>query len=149
MGFRDLFKSDRKKRADKAAEQIYARLIAGKKLEISASMAQDADVALAIMALRKKYPEAVVTMLQSKSMILSAGNAAKARMAQQTWGILDSHGYFPDARLPMESLRDAHAAFAEDRAGLQLDEVVESQRKQDYTDRAIGEVVTDAVKEAI
>lgn len=137
MGFRNFFKSDKQRQADKAADQIYAMLVTGRKLEVPAVLSPDSDVARAIMALKKKYPETVVTMLQSKSMILTAGNAAKARMANQAWNILDAHGYFPDARLPAEMLFDAHRAFALDRSGVELDVAVAEQKKQDYNDRKI------------
>lgn len=142
MGVWNLFKKDeRRKRAETAAAQIYAALCAGAKLEIPQSLSTDDPVAQAILVLRKKYPDAVVTMLQSKTLILSRGNAAKAAMAQQAWQVLDAHGYFPDTRLPPEALFTAHEKFMERSGGTTVEDakrLAEEEARRDTRIEVVG-----------
>ena len=112
MGFFSrIFMSERMRKANLAADQIYGALITGAKLEIPAALHLDDLVTQTLIVLRKRYPDALVSMLQSRSIVLTRGNASKAAMGSQAWHILDAHGYFPAAQLPIEMMIGSHEAF--------------------------------------
>ena len=113
MGLWGLIRNrQRRKQIDAAADQLYAALCrSAGGIEIPQSLNKDDPVAAAVVRLREKYPGVVVSMLQSKSIVLQRGNAAKAAMSNQAWSALDAHGYFPSNDLPLEALFAQHERF--------------------------------------
>lgn len=117
---------ERRKQIEAAADQLYAALCrSAGGIEIPQSLNKDDPSAAAVIRLREKYPSVVVSMLQSKSIVLQRGNATKASMSNQAWNVLDAHGYFPDNQLPPEALFEAHERFMI-RAGVDPSEAVKA-----------------------
>mgnify|MGYP001589351040 FL=1 len=113
MGLWSLIRSvKRRKQIDAAADQLYAALCrSAGGIEIPQSLNKDDPVAAAVVRLREKYPSVVVSMLQSKSIVLQRGSASKASVSNQAWSVLDAHGYFPSNELPLEVLFAQHEHF--------------------------------------
>lgn len=130
-------RSEAKKKAELAADQIYSALMTGAKLEIPADLHKDSPTAQAILVLRKRYADSVVTMLQSKSVVLSRGNAEKNGLSQQSWSYLDGHGYFPATALPPEAFFDAHAEFMATKGGFTPEQAAAEAQKERLDDTRI------------
>ena len=113
MGLWGLIRSvKRRKQIDTAADQLYTALCRSAcGIEIPQSLNKDDPVAAAVVRLREKYPSVVVSMLQSKSIVLQRGSASKASVSNQAWSVLDAHGYFPSNELPLEVLFAQHEHF--------------------------------------
>jgi hypothetical protein len=125
-----------RKRANLAADQIFAQLVARKQLEIPAQFSKDSDVAQALFVLRQKYPQVTVGMLHSRSIVLTLGNVAKTKISGEAWGQLDAHGYFPPNELPFEGLLAAQENFTRS-LGLDPQQVDRQNREQFLADGKI------------
>ena len=144
MGLRDFFRSKfssaYEKRIEAAADQLWQALMLKRTIEIPAIHSTEDDVMNAILRLREKYPLVGVTMLQSKSIVLTREvNASKEAM-----DVLGKANYFPDAALPGPMLFAMHEEFQKYNARIDPKvaemEALEAQRKQDAI--VIGKVGT-------
>ena len=121
-------------RASKAADQWWAALLTGIKVELPASHSTDDLTTQSILILRERHPEVVVT-LQSRTLILSIGKTGP--VSDFAWSQLAKGGYFPDSTLPPEMLFAHHARFMRENAGLDPNTALEEAREADRARHAI------------
>lgn len=84
-------------------------------MEVPASLSTDDLTTQAVLVLRQQHPDVVVTMLQSKGMVLTVkGNSkvgANFKGSDQAWNWLEANGHMPSTELSPEQLLGAHEAF--------------------------------------
>lgn len=112
MGLLSFFKNKANaKRAEAAADQMWQVLVKGCTFEVPAVHSTEYDVTQAVLTLCKKHPEVITKVLQSKSMVLSLGKQAPAKVSELAWQQLNKGGYLPDNQLSPELLFAQHASF--------------------------------------
>jgi hypothetical protein len=99
----------RQKRAEEAADQMWKKLLLGYSFEVGAALSTDDSTTQALLILRKNHPEVIVTMLQSRGIVLTLGKPGT--VSKEAWGQLDKGGYFPDAKVAPEIFFAQHAQF--------------------------------------
>lgn len=121
-------------RASRAADEWWKALVTGVTVEVPAEHSTDDLTTQSILILRERHPQVVMTMLQSRSLVLTLG---KGRVGGGAWAELEKGGYFPDSRVSADEFFGAHAAFMR-RNGLDPEE---AQRKAREEDRARHTIV--------
>lgn len=110
MGLADFFRRKMGHgRASKAADEWWAALRRGVTVEVPFEHSTDDLTTQSILILRERHPDVVVTMLQSRSLVLTVGQRA-TRVGNDAWNILDQYGYFPGKMSP-DGFMATHAAF--------------------------------------
>lgn len=99
----------RNKRISEAADQMYAALKLGNTFEVGASLSTDDDTTRAVLLLRKRHPDVITTMLQTKAIVLTLGR--EASVSEGAWGTLAKAGYFPDPKESTDMFLAQHAKF--------------------------------------
>lgn len=99
----------RNKRISDAADQMWGALKMGNTFEVGATLSTDDDTTRAVLLLRKRHPEVLTTMLQTKALVLTLGRTAT--VSEGAWGTLAKAGYFPDAKESTDMFLAQHAQF--------------------------------------
>lgn len=124
-----------KKRATEAARQMWTALCLGNTFEVPASLSTDDLTTQALLILRKKHPQVLVNMLQSRGIVLTLGRPAA--VASGAWGHLDSAGYFPQADLPPELFFARHAKFMRETASIDPEQAVKKAQVENAKRNAV------------
>lgn len=117
-----------KKRAAEAAAQMWKALCMGNTFEVPAALSTDDLTTQAILILRKKHPEVLVNMLQSKGVVLALGKPAA--VGAGAWGVLSQSGYFPEAHLAPDLFLAMHAKFMRQTARIDPERAVKQAQKE-------------------
>lgn len=123
------------KRIEEAAEQMWKALLSGYTFEVPVGLSTDDPVAQAVLVLRKKHPNVIAKMLQTRGLVLSLGRPAAVQ--EGAWRHLDAAGYFPKDELPDELFFAQHATFIR-RADLDPDEQVKRAQAENREFNAIS-----------
>lgn len=124
-----------KKRATEAADQMWKALCMGNTFEVPASLSTDDVTTQAILVLRKKHPEVLVNMLQSRGIVLTLGKPTA--VGGGAWSVLAQGGYFPEAQLSPELFFASHAKFMRQTANIDPEQAVKRAQKEDAKFNAI------------
>ena len=122
------------KRATQAAKEMYLALMAGHTFEVPAALSKDDVVTQAVLILRKKHPNVVAKMLQSRGLVLTIGKSAA--VSEGAWKHLEAGGYFPKDEVPDDVFFAQHAGFMR-RADLDPDEQVKKAQDENRELNAI------------
>lgn len=125
-----------KKRAIEAAAQMWRALCMGNTFEVPASLSTDDLTTQAIFILRKKHPEVLMNMLQSKGVVLTLGKPVA--VGTGAWGVLEQSGYFPEAQLSPELFLASHAKFMRQTAHVDPEQAVKQAQKEHAGRNAIA-----------
>ena len=123
------------KRIREAANQMWKALLMGNTFEVPVSLSTDDPVAQAVQVLRKKHPDVVTKMLQSRGLVLTLGRPATVH--DGAWKQLDLGGYFPKDELPSDIFFAKHAQFIK-RADLDPEEQVKRAQEENKEFNAIS-----------
>lgn len=115
---------------------MWKALCMGNTFEVPASLSTDDVTTQAILVLRKKHPQVLVNMLQSRGVVLTLGKPTT--VGTGAWGVLAQGGYFPEAALPAELFLASHAKFMRQTAHINPEEAVKRAQKDDAKFNAIA-----------
>ena len=124
------------KRAAEAAAQMWKALCLGNTFEVPAALSTDDLTTQALLILRRKHPEVLVNMLQSKGIVLTLGKPVAVGSA--AWGVLDQGGYFPQAQLSSELFFASHAKFMRQNASIDPEQAVKAAQKEHAKRNAVS-----------
>lgn len=111
-----------RKRAIEAAEQMWKALCMGNTFEVPASLSTDDATTQAILILRKRHPEVLMNMLQSRGVVFTLGKPGG--VGPGAWSLLAQNGYFPEPQLSPELFLASHAKFMRQTAHVDPEESV-------------------------
>ena len=129
-------KTPSKKRAVEAAEQMWKALCMGNTFEVPASLSTDDLTTQAILILRKKHPEVLMNMLQSKGVVFTLGKPSA--VGAGAWGVLAQNGYFPEPQLAPELFLASHAKFMRQTAHIDPEQAVKLAQREHAKRNAIS-----------